>query len=373
MNDLFGTCGPTTCAASASATSSAGFSAGRELCSLPGGPMIARSGQDLVRALPSPALDEPFDALAATRRALCRTLSELERSTASGATMSGRPTSATCGPSFTASSESVARERFSASRSRALMAGRGSTLFSLRWRCHTTPLGRTISQLQALGRRIFGRDCGGWPSPMAGMPAQKDYNAAGSTDSSRRTVELASWPTPNAAGAERGGSIDHMDGRRSNLIDTVQLTNWTTPSARDWKSSIASDETMDRNSRPLNEQARNLAGWATPAAQEAGGTPEQFLARKERAVASGAKLGVSLTSLSLQAAWSTPRANKWGFPDSHGSHEAPVSGTTSSGSPAGTASSDRPGQLNPAFSAWLMGYSEAWLACAPAKPPKKTR
>ena len=31
---------------------------------------------------------------------------------------------------------------------------------------------------------------------MAGTPAQNGYNEAGNTDSSRRTVELAGWPTP---------------------------------------------------------------------------------------------------------------------------------------------------------------------------------
>jgi hypothetical protein len=45
----------------------------------------------------------------------------------------------------------------------------------------------------------------GWPTPMAGTPAQKGYNAAGNNDSSRRTVELVNclqparltgWPTP---------------------------------------------------------------------------------------------------------------------------------------------------------------------------------
>lgn len=53
-----------------------------------------------------------------------------------------------------------------------------------------------------------------------------------------------------------------------------------------------------------------ISSWATPAASEAGGTPEQFLARKEAAASNGSKLGISLTSLSLQShltAWSTPR------------------------------------------------------------------
>ena len=37
-----------------------------------------------------------------------------------------------------------------------------------------------------------------WPTAMAGTPAQKGYNAAGNTDSSRRTVALASWPCPSS-------------------------------------------------------------------------------------------------------------------------------------------------------------------------------
>jgi hypothetical protein len=36
----------------------------------------------------------------------------------------------------------------------------------------------------------------GWPTPMAGTPAQNGNNPAGNTDSSRRTVALAGWPTP---------------------------------------------------------------------------------------------------------------------------------------------------------------------------------
>jgi hypothetical protein len=39
----------------------------------------------------------------------------------------------------------------------------------------------------------------GWPTPMAGTPAQKGYNEAGNTDSSRKTVELAGWGTPSVA------------------------------------------------------------------------------------------------------------------------------------------------------------------------------
>ena len=38
----------------------------------------------------------------------------------------------------------------------------------------------------------------GWPTPMAGTPAQNGNNAAGNNDSSRKTVLLAGWTTPQA-------------------------------------------------------------------------------------------------------------------------------------------------------------------------------
>jgi hypothetical protein len=80
-----------------------------------------------------------------------------------------------------------------------------------------------------------------------------------------------------------------------------------------------------------------LASWATPAAREAGGTPEQFLARKEKANENGSSLGVSLTSLNLQAQL--------------------ASGMMPTGSTAPTEST---GQLNPEHPRWLQGFPAGW-------------
>jgi hypothetical protein len=143
------------------------------------------------------------------------------------------------------------------------------------------------------------------------------------------------------------------DGKRgASLRET--LLGWATPAARDWRDGRASPETMERNSRPLNEQAQ-LTGWATPAAHEAGGTPEAVLARKEAARERGAELGVSLTSLSLQAQLADPGPPPNGF----------------------SAATGKPGQLNPDFSRWLMGYPAAWGSCADtamrSSPSKRRR
>lgn len=103
----------------------------------------------------------------------------------------------------------------------------GSTLYRLTWKERVTPSGRRISALRASALRTSGNDSGstrsgwptpttrdhkdggnpnvnvpinallgrtvwlaGWPTPMAGTPAQKGYNEAGNTDSGRKTQTL---------------------------------------------------------------------------------------------------------------------------------------------------------------------------------------
>jgi hypothetical protein len=90
-----------------------------------------------------------------------------------------------------------------------------------------------------------------------------------------------------------------------------QARSWPTPAARDWKSGEASDKTLQRNARPLNEIA---VRWPTPAARDGdprrGPTSPESNAWK-RKVERGAvnRAGMLSDDLSSSAAaWPTPQA-----------------------------------------------------------------
>ena len=181
----------------------------------------------------------------------------------------GLLTSGTCGllSSTSFNTQSRAMSLSLASRLRVSLALLGSTLFTLTWKDRATPSGRLICALRASGRRI--------------------------SDSA-----VSSWPTATVHDAERGGQAKRAmgeDRHGSNLQDFALLASWPTP---------------DATVRNLDDPTVNERRAAMKAKHGNG---------------NGFGLNIQQAVALVSAPWSTPRANKWGFPDAHGSREAPVS------------------------------------------------
>jgi hypothetical protein len=166
----------------------------------------------------------------------------------------GLLTSGTSGRPSSTSSKSADLQRLLESRLRARTQTLGSTLFRMTWKPWITPSGRSRFRLRASALRTsetgstgwptptardwrsesasdefnqarWGHTRGkplsalvtlaGWPTPMAGTPAQNGNNAAGNTDSSRKTVDLvAGWQTPVVNDA-RGSQYAYASGDKS--------------------------------------------------------------------------------------------------------------------------------------------------------------
>jgi len=186
-------------------------------------------------------------------------------------------TSGTSGPHGFGSSASVGLASSLASRLAVVAGSLGSTLFRLTWKVRVTPSGRSIYALRASVPRTGDSAFSSWQTPTkddAGREGDGEayltkYLGQGQTSHCRLRSEaqLAARPTPRATEIVTGQNAQGGLG----LTSIAQMTTWATPSARDWRDGRASEETMNRNSRPLNEQAVQLAdSGETPNGSPAG-------------------------------------------------------------------------------------------------------
>jgi len=218
-------------------------------------------------------------------------------------------TAATCGQSSDASSPSVVLQLSLANRLRQNLEGLGSPLHALTWKHWDMLSGPPICALRARGHRTSDSGCSGWPTGTA-HPDGKS-------------------PEAHLAMKRRIGERDGTNSNRTAITDLQVMANfagWATPQARDHFSAhseeyIKAKKAQGHGMANLNDQAVP-AGWPTPATNDTG---QSVTARQ------------GSENLSVVAI-----------------------GAMSNLSPAET---EKPGQLNPEFVCWLMGYPAEWLSC----------
>lgn len=180
--------------------------------------------------------------------------------TVSRVSVLAKRTRGTSGQKWLASSESS--DRLSSSlRMYLASALQPLTKSSLTWNRKATPAGRSW-----------------WVPSMSARPTEGTvFGSSGSWHTPNLAAQAQNWPTPTAQpyGSNQGGAQGRVGSIRPSLEPLAREIEWATPSARDWRSGLASAETMDRNSRPLNEQV--CSGRPAHASDSTNGKPRGSL------------------------------------------------------------------------------------------------
>lgn len=312
---------PQTSPDTGSATSSPASPAGPLQLDLLGGPTTASSGPAAPRASRSPSRvkEKP------------------------------RMTIGTCGPTSFASSVPDGPLQSWESRLRRRLARTGSTECLLTWKESTTPAGRPLSRL---------------------------------VPSTRPTDETACglWRTPNAHVVDAKSNVVKLEGRKPSdpqvgLADQVAAL-WPTPTA-----SLA-DKGVRSTEGAIKEVARSHGpDLAAVAATALWPTPTSLSPAKNGYNEAGNSAGLVAIRAHALALYPTPRASAnenrtTKIPPSQldGRHGLYLSSVAIGMEPDGSsATTEKPGALNPAFVCWLMGFLPEWDACAPTAMPSSRK
>jgi hypothetical protein len=333
---------------------------------------------------------------------LSRALEELATSYALSASMRGLPTGAISGPSFGDSSPSANLQSHLESRLLVRMGAFGSPEYELRWKYAGMPLGGRILRQRASERRTSETGFTGWRSPNVREKGGGDYvdpekamariTSGHQVNLQDEVLAISGWPTASARDRKDGRASQATLDRNARPLNEVvtQVAGWTTPQSHD-----AAKPNPDRcnrfgtkhGGRNLNDEAAQLSGWASPVVPNGGRKPKGGAMSMTGQTPDGKKRQVDLDwQIRAIAGWMTPNArdwksevgsenNKYNKPPNLSRQAYRVnlqdSGTTTNSSdqiPKGVS-----GALASEFVAWLQGLTEIWMYAPQEKLSRSSR
>lgn len=231
----------------------------------------------------------------------------------------------------------------------------------------------TSSPASASGPQLSGWLAGAMSGPSGPPRARASLSA--------RQAVVAGYLTIATSGRRHTGSspscalsrcwASKLQDQTAGLGSTLWRMTWrhsATPAGR-WHSQLVVSVRRISGNASGGERA---AGWATPIAADARGSP-------------GTKRHYELAQQVQLAGWATPATRDWRTPNHHPREERGgygqgeqlnnqvahlIPGASLNGSSAATGGR---GLLNPEFSRWLLGIPAMWAACAPTETPLQFR
>jgi hypothetical protein len=158
--------------------------------------------------------------------------------------------------------------------------GTGGALWATATAHERTSTPRTVDHGQQLANQMSGEfSQAHWPTPtVADVEGGRKTRSGARNDEMLLNGLLANWSTPRASDGEKGGPNMSFGAGGTPLPAQMAQTPWATPTARDWRSGEASEATMSRNARPLDEQIVHFGptpnGSAVPMAKRGAPNPE---------------------------------------------------------------------------------------------------